>query len=917
MTTPLLTTKLYIPPVRPDPSTGLRTRLVSRPRLVERLNAGLHRKLTLISAPAGFGKTTLLSEWASGWSVAWLSLDEGDNDPVRFWAYFVSALQTVHECVGEAALATLQSPQPPPIEAILTALINEIAAVPDPLALVLDDYHLITAQPIHEALTFLLDHLPPQVHLAIATRADPPLPLARLRARGQLTELRATDLRFTPTEAAAFLNGVMGLGLSVDDIAALDARTEGWIAGLQMAALSMRGRKDVTGFIEAFSGSHRFVLDYLVEEVLDRQSSDTQNFLLKTSILERMTAPLCDAVTGRDDSQPILAQLEQANLFLIPLDDERRWYRYHHLFADLLRSRLEQTPPSVPPSGGDERGGVPALHCRASEWYEQNGLTIEAVSHALAAGDIDRVARLVEGNALAMMDHGELSTLVGWLDALPDEVVRSRPWLCVAHAWALIHAGQLDAVESLLQGAEKALDAFGEHAETPAIPPLRTQAQVSRAELQHIAGHVAAIRAYAGTLKGDMSRVRELACEALEHLPEEDLMARGWAATLLASAFRYSGDLSAAAQALTEALAISQVAGDSNVAANILCDLAELQAVQGKLHEAAATCWDALQLTDGYARLGGRQLPIIGHAYTRMSAVLREWNDLEAAVRYAREGLELGKQWGQVAALLHGYGEVARALQAIGDVDGALDAIHQARHITSGVSSWFVARVAAWEARLRLAQGDVAVASRWAQESGLSVDDELSFQRYEEYCALARFRIAQGRVDEAVRLLARLLNMTEAAGAMGRVIEILVLQALALQALGKVDQALTALERALSLAEPEGYVRTFIDEGAPMGELLRQAAARGIKLDYVSALLIALESETKTKDVHPSLIEPLSERELEVLRLLATGLSNKEIAQTLVIAVGTVKQHLKSIYGKLQVHNRTEAASRARDLGLL
>jgi LuxR family maltose regulon positive regulatory protein len=422
---PLLATKIYIPPPRPG--------LVSRPRLIRRLDEGLRlgHRLTLVSAPAGFGKTTLLSEWCAGCGrpVAWLSLDEGDNDPARFLAYLVAALQTVEVDIGAGVVAALQSPQPPSMEAGLTLLINEMTTISDPFALVLDDYHLITAQPIQDGLTFLLDHLAPQMHLCIAGRADPPLPLARLRARGQLTELRAADLRFTPGEAAAFLNTSVGLNLSNAEVAALDARTEGWIAGLQMAALSMRGRQDLPGFIRAFTGTHRFVLDYLVEEVLEQQSPGIQRFLLKTSVLERLAAPLCDAVTAGSDSRTILGQLDRDHLFLIPLDNERRWYRYHHLFADLLRSRLKQTDPDR----------APILRRRASEWYEQHGLIVDAVSHAFAAGDIGQVARLVEGNVLAMMGHGELTTVMRWLDGLPAGMVRSRPWLSIARAWALCH----------------------------------------------------------------------------------------------------------------------------------------------------------------------------------------------------------------------------------------------------------------------------------------------------------------------------------------------------------------------------------------------------------------------------------------------------------------------------------------------
>lgn len=901
MLTPLLTTKLYIPPAGPT--------LVSRPRLVEQLNAGLRCRLTLLSAPAGFGKTTLLSEWArqSAVPVAWVSLDRGDNDPARFWAYFVAAVETIHTDIGTVALAMLQSAQPPPTETLLTGLINEMAEVRDPFALVLDDLHVIADQRVNAGLAFVLDNSPPQMHLILSSRADPPWPLARLRARRDMIELRAADLRFTSGEVASFVNGVMRLELAAEDVAALEDRTEGWIVGLQMAALSMAGRVDVPGFVKTFRGSHRFILDFLVEEVLDQQSLEIQDFLLQTSILELMTAPLCDAVTGRDDSQTMLSNMEQANLFLVPLDDERRWYRYHHLFADLLRSRLEQARPDL----------LPTLHHRAGKWYESEGQIVEAMGHALQSGDIDWIEHLVAANALAVIYHGELATALGWLDALPAEVTRSRPRLCVAHAWALAYAGQLDGIEPLLQEAERALANQDEQ---------RTALAPGPADGRQTEGHITAIRAYVAALRGDWSPAAELARAALHRLPEADLTVRGWTALVLGCALRSQGHLAAAAQAFAEAIAASRAAGDSNLGVDALWEQAELQRAQGKLHQVMSTCQEALQLADQSTGRRGWQLPVTGYTYTLMSDVLREWNDLDTALRYARQGLDLCQHWGQADALAQGYLRLAQVLQAVGDTDRAWDAIQEARQVARGLSPWYAITAGAREATIRLRQGDVPAASRWLQDSGLLVAGELNPEYRIGYLALARILLAQGRLDESLGLLAGLLQMAEAAGAIGSSVGILVLQAQVLWAQGEGDRAVVAMERALCLAEPEGCVRIFIDEGAPMGALLRQAAARGIRLEYVNKLLVALESEVTGKlrtargvpRLAPSsLVEPLSERELEVLRLLTTHLSSPEIARELVISVSTVRSHIKNIYGKLDVHTRADAVQRAQELALL
>ena len=902
----LLATKLHLPLLRPQ--------RVARPRLIQRLDDGLRleRRLTLISAPAGFGKTTLLSEWVQHrhTRVAWLSLDAGDNDLPLFLSYVIAAIETLHPGAVDDSLALLRPAQALPTESILTALVNDLAGIADTFTLVLDDYHVIEAHAVHDALAFLLDHSPPRLRFIIASRIDPPLPLSRLRARDQLAELRAADLLFTPDEAAAFLNDVMGLGLSREDVAALEDRTEGWIAGLQMAAVSMQGRSDLSAFVRAFTGSNRFVLDYLVDEVLDRQPPAIQDFLLKTSILDRLSAPLCDAVldeglTTDDESRSpvvlrpsseVLERLERANLFLVPLDDERRWYRYHHLFADLLRSRLMQTLPDQ----------VPVLHRRASEWYELNGLISEAVSYALEAGDVERVARLVEVNALAILERGELAALAQQLNRLPDAIVCARPWLCLSHAWVFAYTGQINAVEPLLQDAERAAGIGGDD------------------EQRRITGHAAAIRAYVAWIQGEASRAAELARLALDNLPQQDRMTRALAAWTLGVALQLVGDLAGAVQAHAQSMTIGQTAASMHVSLIAAGSLAYALMLQGKLHPAFAACQDALRLAEE-AKPAGHPMPAVGIAYGTMSLVLLEWNDREAAVQYAREGVTLARQWGQADTLHFTYSCLASALQASGDLSGALDIIRKSKQIASSVSSWFAEISERLEVELKIARGDVEAVRRWVRERDLRIDDDLRDRRRPLYRTLACALITLGRPDEALALLARLRALHEQYGATDALIHVLALQALAHQAQGKAELGLAVLDRALALAEPEGYVRTFIDQGAPMGELLRQAAARGLAVEYVARLLAALteDSERRAHSIHPSapilqpLIEPLTERELEVLRLLAAGLSNQEIAQTLFIATGTVKKHLKNIYGKLDAHTRTEAVARAGGLGLL
>ena len=789
----------------------------------------------------------------------------------------------------------LQSPQPPSIEAILTTLINEITESPAALVLVLDDYHLlIEAQPIHDALAFLLDHLPPPMHLVIATRADPPLAIARLRGRGQLTELRLTDLRFTTDEAAAFLNQVMGLGLSTEDIIALETRTEGWIAGLQMAAASMQGRKDIAGFIQALTGSDRYILDYLIEEVFQRQPDRVQTFLLQTAILDRLAAALCNAITNRDDGQSTLEMLERANLFIVPLDNERRWYRYHRLFADLLRSRLRRAHADL----------APTLHRRASEWHEQNGLMAEAIDHALSAEDFARATALVEQVAEATLMRSEVTTFLSWVEALPDELVRVRPSLCVFHAWALFLSGRsLGEIESRLQDIDE---------DTDLVP--------SRA---------APMRAWIAIFQGQLPSAVELARQALEQLPEDDVFWRSIAAWTLSLSSLADGDLRAGSQALDEVARMSQDAGNVMMAVTALSHLAKLHIRQGQLHQAKAIYERALRsATDKQ----GRDLPIAGEAMMGFGDLWREWNDLEAATRYLVEGIELTGRWSEVGAL-DGYIGLARVRQAQGDVDGALEAIQTAEQLA--IKSEFTElddlMVALCRARLWIAQGNIEAAMRWVEERGLGrdvgaaelkeSDDLISYRmRKYEHLVLARLLIAQDRPADTLALLEPLLPRMERQERKDLVIEIQILRALAFQAQGDIGQALTTLERALSLAEPGGFVRVFVDEGPPMAPLLYQAAARGIAPEYAGKLLAAFpdaEPAAKPRQPQVEMIEPLSEREIEVLQLIAEGLSNREIAQKLFLSVNTVKVHTYNIYSKLSVHSRTQAVAQARALGIL
>lgn len=947
MTTQLLVTKLFIPPARAD--------LVSRPRLTRRLTEAVQRghKLSLISAPAGYGKTSLLSEWLHSKDevgrmksetralhpsafilptskAAWLSLDEGDNDPIRFLSYLVAALQQITPDIGQSVQKILQAGGPfPAPEALITSLINDLAAYLNPLILILDDYHLIETEAVHTAITFLLDHLPPPLHLTIASRTIPPLPLARWRVRGQLTELRAADLRFTTAEISQFLHTSLGLNLSPTDVTALEARTEGWIAGLHLAALSLQEQPNPTAFIQSFTGDDRYVLDYLLDEVFSRQPPEIQSFLLQTSILERLCGPLCDAILQKDEggrlkaeifsssllpypSSFILERLEAANLFIIPLDNKREWYRYHALLADLLRHRLHHASPTLI---GEIEGGIAGLHRRAAGWYEHQGMTAEAIHHFLAAQDFPQAVRLVEQiAAAALWERGEIATWQGWLRHLPPDLIHARPRLCLYAAEALYLTGRFDAIEPLLHFAEAGLR------ETSSA--LTGGVEISQTEAQHLLGEFAAIRALVAGGRDSLAHAGEaikLTQQALALLPAEELRLRGLLTIGLAEAYYLNGNVREAAPVYEQTLTLGQASHKPFLVLAGLTRLAEVQRLQGKLHQAAATC----------QRLDSLSLDPAHGPYIQLAEVQREWNDLTAAQESVLKAIEHGQRESNTRILIPAYVCQAQILQARGDHTGALESIRTAAQYVSHLTQpWDLPPVAAYEALLRLRSGDLTTAQTWAQS--LQLTNNFDFRREVESLIGARVLIAQRRLDQAAALLERLRQAAESGGRMSRVFESLALLALVRQAQGDTPAATSALTRALTLAQPEGFIRLFVDEGQPMAELLGKMKSEGGRMKaYVNQLLFACNTNTETQEnkktnfqpsafsLQPSLVEPLTERELEILHLIAQGYSNAEIAHQLVLTTGTVKLHAHHIYGKLAVTNRTQAVAKARELGLL
>ncbi len=897
----LLLTKLYIP--LPGP------RIVKRPQLSSRLSEGLAKgcKLTLISAPVGYGKTTLVSQWLSTLeeASAWLSIDSQDDDLIRFWTYFIAAIQTIEPELGQTALNLLQALQLPPIENILSELINEITGVSDKLILVLDDYHLLESSSLHQGLNFLLDHMPPQLHLVIITREDPPLPLPQMRAKGEMIELRAKDMRFTAEESAQFLTQKMNLSLRPKEIVALEQRTEGWVAGLQMAALSLQDLEDTTGFIESFAGDDRYIVDYLIDEVLERQQKHIQEFLMQTAILQRLTAPLCDAVTGKESGRDYLAYLEETNLFLIPLDNKRKWYRYHPLFGDLLQYRLRDKV-------GAER--INQLHQRAAGWYAKFGFTDDAINHFIASDALDQAADLMESSVINMIAQGQLGKVLNWLALLSDDFTCSRPLLSISHAWVLTVTGQGAAAEIRLREAEQCLQA---------APEKRSQ---------EILGLSSIVQAYLARNRGDIPLSIWHLRRSIEIIDPDNLMLRSSVNLNLGYNYSIMGQLKLAGQALLAARSDGQAVNAVYLTLLAMATQGIVYIAQGELRRAIQLFQEALEYGQTYNR--GNPFPPAGYAYAGLGQALYERNELDAAEQHLTQAVDFGELMGDWSMKRRGLLPLAWLKQMQGDSAGAdefwqraLGVVHQA------VSSRVEAQLMVHHARLNLAQAvispldqsSLAAAADWADTYKESHPDECSYHETLAQSTLAWVEFAQGSVGQALSRLEVLVAIADENGWNDQLIKVLALKALACQAQGTTEEALDALKKAFARAIPEGYVRSFVDYGAPMQQLLSLDATRDMAPNYVSKLLAAFPAvdgenglpELQKIDPRQPLVEPLTDRELNILRLMAAGLSHQEIANEMYLSVNTIKWHTTHIYSKLGVHRRARAVARAQELGIL
>ncbi len=899
MSDTLLATKTRIPP--------LRSNLVNRSHLVQRLNDGITQNhcLTLVSAPAGYGKSTLLCEWVSqlDFPVAWLSLEKGENSPARFWNYFYKALSMIpglHQLdIDESLFQALQSTQPPAMDTLLTDLLNQFFSLNTTALLVLDDLHTISEGQIHKDLIYLIDHLPQSrhgFHLVVASRMDPPWPLARWRVRDNLVEVRVKDLRFSLPESTTFLGEVMGLNLTHRDIELLEQRTEGWIAGLQLAALSMQSRSDVNGFLEGFSGTHHYVLDYLLEEVLGQQKPEFLDFLLYTSILEYLSGPLCDAITGSKDSQAMLIQLEKSNMFLVPMDDERHWYRFHHLFSELLRSRLKQAHPEI----------IPLLHGKACTWFSENGYISNALTHAIAANDIDHLVLLIEKYAFTIFDHHQASTFLSWLNTLPEAVMGSNPWLHIARAWLLAYLGRLEEIKSAVLEAEKHADR-SDH---------------------RLMGYIAAMWTLIGELRSDRVDGLQYAGKAFELLPLDDYRPRAFVGYHMSNILAWMGSILPAINALDITLSWSQAAGDSEMAMTANFEKASLLHTLGRLKESLRFYDDTFKMVDSnYPDKKNRSLSV-GYAYLKLSSLYLEWDNRSEALRLASEGIEICRWWGYQDFLYNGLIKYADVLLAIGDLDGALRTIQETKMVFS--NNPITSRVRGQEAMIYVAKGNIQRASTWVEHCGLKPNDSVDYFHRYIYTHYSTILQAQGKFLEAQNVLENLANVLEQVGAVSLLLEIRTRQIIVSYMMKEEEQAFSMLQHTLELAKPEGFIRVFTSKGDLIRGLLQVAAKRGIEVDFINQLLLAFNApasaivfklpvshKTRSKTPAATLIEPLSERELQVLHLLDSSLTSTEIGRELYLSVNTIRTHIRNIYSKLGVNGRFEAVKKAKDLNLI
>jgi LuxR family maltose regulon positive regulatory protein len=876
--TTLLPTKFYFPPT----PNGF----VVRPRLFEILDEALTRRLTLVSAPAGAGKTTLVSAWAQSLrkkgaaAFGWLSLDEADNAPGRFWEYLATCLEEGGAGLDSAG-ARPENGETGEGEQVPVGLIRSLTDLRVEFFLILDDYHLIQNKEIHTALGGLLERTPPRLHLVLLTRSDPPLELARLRVLGQLAEIRMEDLRFSTPEAATFLKKAAGVQLTDVETATLNARAEGWIAGLQMAAISLRGRQDVGAFVAAFAGSHRFVFDYLLEQVLNRQTPEVREFLLKTSVLERLSASLCNAVAETTSARGLLDRLECDNLFLVPLDDERGWYRYHHLFADLLKLMLEQTHPGL----------TAELQRRASAWHEVQGLVPEALGYALSAGDLELAARLVSTNALALVEHAELTPILLRMDAAPREQREAQPWLGLAHAWALAYSGQMERASTALSQAEKGLSGL------------------TGVENNRMRGHLLAVRAYVEWVNGNQAEAIRTAEEAEKRLPREEIAAQALNLTTLGNALiQRGGNLSRAVEVLEQAAVLARQAGKSHVFMPAATALAYTYTSLGRLRQAHAICLEAIEVAEIYQQRNGQPFPAVASAYAVLSSILGEWGEIEKSIHAARKGLALSELWGQVDTLMLCLLQLANSLSLAHETEAAWQVLRRARSTAQKVSAWFVLNVDQLEMRICLDAGDICQAALVAQKIQTEVPISLK----------VRLLLKQNLLDEALALLERALP-EELESPSLEAVRLSLLQSLAYSQKGDESRALSAMKRTVEMAELEKRITTFVREGELVEKLLRQMRVKTFHPGFLWRLLAAFETRRKPQPalaLEP-LIEPLSERELEILALLNGPFSTPEIAEKLVVSANTVRTHIKNIYGKLGVHGRSAAVGRAKELKLI